>query len=47
MREDTQGLVTDDVARILGRAPRSFADWCHRHAEVFRDGLGVRAPETR
>jgi uncharacterized protein YbjT (DUF2867 family) len=40
MRADTEGLVTHDVERILGRAPGSFAGWCRRHADVFRDGSG-------
>lgn len=39
MRQDTRGFVTTDVERVLGRAPGSFADWCRRHAEVFRAGL--------
>ncbi|NES27680.1 NAD(P)H-binding protein [Micromonospora terminaliae] len=28
--------VSPDVARLLGRAPRSFADWAARHAADFR-----------
>jgi uncharacterized protein YbjT (DUF2867 family) len=43
MRADTEGFVTHDVEQVLGRTPRSFADWCHRYAEVFRDGLGIGA----
>lgn len=39
MRADTEGFLTHDVERLLGRAPRSFADWCRRHADAFRDGL--------
>lgn len=42
MRADTQGFVTDDVERLLGRAPRSFADWCRRHADQFREELADR-----
>lgn len=40
MRADTEGFVTRDVEKVLDRAPHSFADWCCRHAEAFRDGLG-------
>lgn len=40
MRADTAGFRTDTVERLLGRAPRTFADWCARNAEVFR------GPET-
>jgi uncharacterized protein YbjT (DUF2867 family) len=41
MRADTEGFVTDDVERVLGRPPHSFADWCRRHADLFRNGLGL------
>jgi uncharacterized protein YbjT (DUF2867 family) len=37
MRADTQGLRTDTVQQLLGRPPRSFADWCERNAGAFRD----------
>ncbi|WP_037671239.1 NAD(P)H-binding protein [Streptomyces griseus] len=30
--------VSPDVERVLGRAPRDFADWARRHASVFRGG---------
>ncbi|MCX4098720.1 NAD(P)H-binding protein [Nocardia sp. alder85J] len=36
MRADTTGLRTDTVATLLGRPPRTFADWCTRHAGRFR-----------
>jgi uncharacterized protein YbjT (DUF2867 family) len=36
MRADTEGFRTDTVERLLGRAPRSFADWCARNADAFR-----------
>ena len=36
LRADTTGLRTDTVRRLLGRGPRTFADWCARHADVFR-----------
>lgn len=39
MRADTTGLTTRDVHEVLGRAPRTFPDWCSRHAHLFRDGL--------
>lgn len=36
MRADTVGFRTDTVQRLLGRRPRTFADWCARHADAFR-----------
>lgn len=36
MRADTIGFRTDTVERLLGRRPRTFADWCARNAETFR-----------
>ncbi|MGW0860195.1 NAD(P)H-binding protein [Streptomyces sp. NPDC002690] len=36
MRADTVGFRTDTVEQLLGRAPRTFADWCARHADAFR-----------
>jgi uncharacterized protein YbjT (DUF2867 family) len=35
MRADTVGLRTDTVRQLLGRSPRTFADWCTRNADVF------------
>lgn len=35
MREDTIGFRTDTVRTLLGRAPRTFADWCARNADQF------------
>jgi len=35
MRADTVGLRTDTVERLLGRRPRTFADWCKRNAGQF------------
>jgi uncharacterized protein YbjT (DUF2867 family) len=32
MRADTVGFQTDTVRRLLGRRPRTFADWCARNA---------------
>ena len=28
--------INPDVERVLGRPPRPFADWVHRHADAFR-----------
>ncbi|MFD8734144.1 NAD(P)H-binding protein [Streptomyces sp. NPDC059618] len=28
--------ISPDVERVLGRAPRTFADWARRHAAAFR-----------
>lgn len=36
MRADTEGFRTDTVEQVLGRPPRSFADWCARNADAFR-----------
>ncbi|MEV6849521.1 NAD(P)H-binding protein [Actinoplanes sp. NPDC051411] len=36
MRADTAGFRTDTVRRLLGRGPRTFADWCARNAHRFR-----------
>ncbi|MFJ2828024.1 NAD(P)H-binding protein [Streptomyces sp. NPDC087263] len=36
MRADTVGFRTDTVERLLGRRPRTFADWCARNADSFR-----------
>jgi uncharacterized protein YbjT (DUF2867 family) len=36
MRADTIGFRTDTVQQLLGRRPRTFADWCARHAKEFR-----------
>jgi uncharacterized protein YbjT (DUF2867 family) len=35
MRADTVGLRSDAVRRLLGREPRTFADWCARNAPAF------------
>jgi uncharacterized protein YbjT (DUF2867 family) len=36
LRADTTGFRTDTVERLLGRKPRTFADWCARNADAFR-----------
>ena len=35
VRADTVGFRTDTVARLLGRPPRPFRDWCVRNREAF------------
>ncbi|MQY14791.1 NAD(P)H azoreductase [Streptomyces sp. RB5] len=35
MRADTVGFRTDTAKRLLGRRPRSFADWCARNTAAF------------
>jgi uncharacterized protein YbjT (DUF2867 family) len=36
MRADTTGFRNDTVARLLGRRPVTFAEWCARNAAAFR-----------
>jgi uncharacterized protein YbjT (DUF2867 family) len=36
MRADTTGFRTQTVEQLLGRRPKTFADWCTRHADAFR-----------
>ncbi|MEV6866058.1 NAD(P)H-binding protein [Streptosporangium subroseum] len=36
MRADTAGFRTDTLGQLLGRRPRTFADWCARNADAFR-----------
>jgi uncharacterized protein YbjT (DUF2867 family) len=40
MREGAYAFRTDCVQRILGRPPRTFADWCARNSHRFRAALG-------
>src|SRR5271155_1739348 len=35
MRADTAGFRTDTVKQLLGRSPRTFADWCARNTSAF------------
>jgi uncharacterized protein YbjT (DUF2867 family) len=35
MRQDTVGLRTDTVEKLLGRKPKTFAQWCERNAALF------------
>jgi uncharacterized protein YbjT (DUF2867 family) len=39
MRADTTGLRTDTVRRLLGRRPRTFAEWCARNADAVRSAV--------
>jgi uncharacterized protein YbjT (DUF2867 family) len=41
MRADTTGLRTDTVQHLLGRKPRTFAAWCARNADVFRQAAAT------
>jgi uncharacterized protein YbjT (DUF2867 family) len=41
MRKDTAGHRTGTVEELLGRKPATFADWCARHAELFRSAAGA------
>jgi len=36
LRANTTGSRTDTVQRLLGRRPRTFADWCARNAHAFQ-----------
>jgi uncharacterized protein YbjT (DUF2867 family) len=36
MRADTTGFHTNTVRRLLGRAPRTFSDWCNHNTHRFR-----------
>lgn len=36
MRADTTGFRTDTVRRLLGRRPRTFAEWCARNTRALR-----------
>jgi hypothetical protein len=36
IRDGVLAEVTDGVARVLGRPPRSFEDWARAHADAFR-----------
>lgn len=33
---DDEQRISPDVERVLGRAPRTFADWVQRHIAAFR-----------
>jgi uncharacterized protein YbjT (DUF2867 family) len=36
VRDGQLAEVTDGIARVLGRPPRTFADWLRAHADAFR-----------
>ncbi|NUR30642.1 MAG: NmrA family NAD(P)-binding protein [Catenulispora sp.] len=40
LRDDRAALLTDTVARLTGRPPGTFADWCRRNAAAFA-GIAV------
>jgi uncharacterized protein YbjT (DUF2867 family) len=42
MRADTVGVRSDTVRRLLGREPRTFADWCARNARAFLPSVPSR-----
>jgi uncharacterized protein YbjT (DUF2867 family) len=42
MRADIVGVRSDTVRRLLGREPRTFADWCTRNAQAFCGTFGTR-----
>jgi uncharacterized protein YbjT (DUF2867 family) len=44
MRADTTGFRTGTVQQLLGRKPRSFADWCTRNASAFQAATQTPAP---
>ncbi|WP_369263454.1 NAD(P)H-binding protein [Streptomyces sp. R35] len=35
VRRGGNAVVTEDVRQVLGRAPRTYAQWAHDHAEAF------------
>lgn len=36
LRANTTAFRTDTIQRLLGRRPRTFADWCARNARAFQ-----------
>jgi uncharacterized protein YbjT (DUF2867 family) len=36
-RTGRAGVIADDIENLTGVAPRTFRDWCERHADGFRD----------
>jgi uncharacterized protein YbjT (DUF2867 family) len=46
MRADTTGFRTGTVSRLLGRPPGTFAEWCARNADAFRDAVACRLSLT-
>ena len=35
-RAGRAGVLADDIENLTGTAPRTFRDWCERHAGAFR-----------
>ena len=35
-RTGRAGVIADDIENLTGIAPRTFRDWCERHADKFR-----------
>ncbi len=35
-RAGRSGVIADDIENLTGVAPRTFRDWCERHADAFR-----------
>jgi uncharacterized protein YbjT (DUF2867 family) len=35
-RAGRAGVIADDIENLTGVAPRTFRDWCERHADKFR-----------
>jgi len=42
-RAGRAGVIADDIENLTGVAPRTFRDWCGRHADEFRD-VAVATP---
>jgi uncharacterized protein YbjT (DUF2867 family) len=36
LRKNEGAIMTNAVAKVLGRPPRTFADWCQEHAAAFQ-----------
>jgi uncharacterized protein YbjT (DUF2867 family) len=36
-RAGRAGVIADDIENLTGVAPRTFRDWCERHADEFRN----------
>jgi uncharacterized protein YbjT (DUF2867 family) len=42
-RAGRAGVIADDIENLTGIAPRTFRDWCERHADEFR-GVAAATP---
>jgi len=47
MRADRVGFRSDTFERLMGRAPRTFADWCVRHGQAFQEAIDAGASRKR